>query len=296
MKLPFVTLDVFTHTRFAGNSLAVVFDADALETPAMQKIAREFSHPETVFVLNPQMGGTARARIFTPALEMPFAGHPTVGTAIALALKRNAGSNIVLEEKIGLLKCSVKTEGSDFGRAKFILPSLPAVAGRPAGSALIAAALGVLESDIGFDGHAPSRWSVGNTVNFVPLKNLDAVRRAHIEESAWDAAFDGPHRGLTFVFCGETDDKVNHFHARMFAPRFGVREDPATGSAVAAFAGFCATALALKDDDHRFIIEQGYEMGRPSLIELTLTLRGGTLTTASIGGDAIVVTEGKVET
>ena len=294
MSYPFVTLDVFTTQRFAGNPLAVVFDADGIDDASMQKVAREFSHPETVFVLKPKAGGTAWARIFTPALEMPFAGHPTVGTALALAL-RNGGSNIVLEEKIGLLKCKVETQGKESGRATFELPSLPVAAGAPASNAAIAAALGLDVGDIGFDGHAPSKWSVGNTVNFVPLKNLDAVRRAHIEETAWDAAFDGPHRGLTFLFCGETEDNANHFHARMFAPRFGVREDPATGSAAAAFAGVCATSLGLKDGEHRFVIEQGFEMGRPSLIELTLTLRGGALTTASIGGPAVIVTEGTIE-
>jgi trans-2,3-dihydro-3-hydroxyanthranilate isomerase len=295
MKYPFVTLDVFTTQRFAGNPLAVVFDADGFDDASMQKVAREFSHPETVFVLKPKQGGTAWARIFTPALEMPFAGHPTVGTALALALRRNGGSAIVLEEKIGLLECSVKAQGNDRGHAAFVLPSLPAPAGAPAGNAAIAAALGLSESDIGFDGHAPSKWSVGNTVNFVPLKNIDAVKRSHIEETAWDAAFDGPHRGLTFVFCGETMDKAHHFHARMFAPRFGVREDPATGSAAAAFAGFCAQSLSLKDGGHRFIIEQGYQMGRPSLIELTLTMQGGLLIAASIGGSASVITEGMIE-
>lgn len=294
MKYPFVTLDVFTTRRFAGNPLAVVFDADGIDEASMQRVAREFSHPETVFVLKSSAGGTAWARIFTPALEMPFAGHPTVGTALALAL-RNGGSNIVLEEKIGLLKCKVETQGKDRGRATFELPSLPVAAGPPAGNAAIAAAIGLAASDIGFDGHSPSKWSVGNTVNFVPLRNLDAVRRAHIAETAWDAAFDGPHRGLTFLFCRETEDAAHHFHARMFAPRFGVREDPATGSAVAAFAGFCATSLALNDGEHRFVIEQGFEMGRPSLIELTLTMKDGALTAACIGGPAIIVTEGMIE-
>src|SRR5580698_10874176 len=111
MKYPFVTLDVFTATRFAGNSLGVVFEADGIETAKMQAIAREFGHPETVFVLKPKNAdSTARARIFTPAIEMPFAGHPTIGTALALALRRKAGAAIVLEENIGLLDCHVSVE------------------------------------------------------------------------------------------------------------------------------------------------------------------------------------------
>src|SRR5581483_1139479 len=126
MRYPFVTLDVFTATRFAGNSLGVVFDADGIESAKMQAVAREFGHPETVFVLKPEKAGsTARARIFTPAIEMPFAGHPTVGTAVALALKRKAGPCIVLEENIGPLQCRFNIDDEDHGRASFLLPALP---------------------------------------------------------------------------------------------------------------------------------------------------------------------------
>lgn len=294
MGYAFVTLDVFTGTRFTGNPLAVVFDADGIDDAAMQRVAREFGHPETVFVCKPKAGGTALARIFTPAVELPFAGHPTVGTALALSL-RNGGKRIVLEEKIGLLKCEVEPQGKDKGRATFILPSLPVSGGTPASNAAIAAALGLNADDIGFDGHAPSKWSAGNAFTFVPLKNIDAVKRSHIVDAAWEAAFAANGRSAAYVFCGEAADKASQFHARMFAPHLGVREDPATGSAAAAFAGFCAQSLSLKDGGHRFVIEQGFEMGRPSLIELTLTMNGGALSAASIGGSAIVITEGTIE-
>jgi trans-2,3-dihydro-3-hydroxyanthranilate isomerase len=296
MKLNFVTLDVFTATRFAGNSLAVVFDADGLESARMQPIAREFNHPETVFVLKPKAAdSTAQARIFTPALEMPFAGHPTVGTALALALRRSAGSDIVLEEKIGLLQCRATAEGPDRGRASFIIPVLPSKAGAAASREALAAALGIAIDDIGFDGHEPSKWSAGNTATFVPLRNIDAVRRCRINDAQWDAAFAIGGPSFAFVFCNETEDRANDFHARMFAPAYGVREDPATGSAAAAFVGFCATSLSLRDSEHRFVIEQGFEMGRPSLIELAVTMRGGALVSATVGGPAIIVTEGTIE-
>ena len=296
MKFAFATLDVFTETRFAGNPLAVVFDADGLAPGTMQAVAREFGHPETVFVLKPKAAdSTAQARIFTPAVEMPFAGHPTVGTALALALRRGGGSDIVLEEQIGLLKCRVSADGADRGRASFVLPSLPKPAGTPADRAAIAAALGLKPDDIGFDRHTPSKWSVGNVFTFVPLRDIDAVRRCRVDEARWDTAFESGGRSNAFVFCRETVDAANSFHARMFAPRLGVREDPATGSAAATFAGFCAAELSLGDGEHRFAIEQGFEMGRPSLIELGLTLRGGALATASVGGPAIVVTEGMIE-
>jgi trans-2,3-dihydro-3-hydroxyanthranilate isomerase len=297
MKYPFATLDVFTTTRFAGNPLAVVFDADGLDAATMQIVAREFSHPETVFVQKPKTaGGTAQVRIFTPATEMPFAGHPTVGTALALALRRGAGSSVVLEEKIGPLQCSVAADGADRGRASFVIPALPRQAGAPASRESLAAALGITADDIGYDGHQPTMWSAGNAFVFIPLRNIDAVRRCRIDDARWDAAFDNGGQFLAaFMFSKETEDKANAFHARMFAPRAGVREDPATGSAAAAFAGFCATSLSPSDGEHRFVIEQGFEMGRPSLIELSVTMRGGALTSASVGGPAILVTEGMIE-
>jgi trans-2,3-dihydro-3-hydroxyanthranilate isomerase len=248
-------------------------------------------------VLKPTAAGsTAHARIFTPAMEMPFAGHPTVGTALALALRRGGGNDIVLEEKIGLLKCRVSPEGTDRGRASFIVPALPSAGGAAASREAIAAALGLTADDIGFDHHVPSKWSVGNAFTFVPVRNIDAIRRCRIEDSKWAAAFEHGSRTQAFVFCAETADKANSFHARMFAPGFGVREDPATGSAAAAFAGFCAQSLRLGDGEHRFVIEQGFEMGRPSLIELGVIMRGGVLASATVGGPAIIVTEGTIET
>ncbi len=297
MKLPFATLDVFTDTRFAGNPLGVVLEADGIDGVTMQAIAREFGHPETVFVLKPRLpGSTALARIFTPGIELPFAGHPTVGTALMLALKgRSNNGKVLIEEKIGLLDCTVVVSGRDWGSARFLLPTLPKEAGAPASREAIAAALGLMPADIGFDRFAPAKWSAGNTFTLVPLESADAVRRCRIDDSKWDDAFETDERSFAFVFTRETDDSANDFHARMFAPRAGVPEDPATGSAAGAFAGVCAQALGLADGDHRIVIEQGYEMGRPSLIELQLTMRDGALAAASIGGSAVVVTEGTIE-
>jgi len=296
MKLPFATLDVFTEKRFAGNPLAVVLDADGLETDTMQSIAREFGHPETVFVLKPDnLGSTARVRIFTPGTELAFAGHPTVGTALVLALLgRGDAGNIVLEEKIGVIHCTVSPNG-DRGHARFLLPDLPRGAGSPAPTVAIAAALGLSVNDIGFDRFVPARWSVGNAFTFVPVRNLDVIRRCRVNEAAWDPAFELGGRTSAFVYCGETLDPANQFHARMFAPRLGVAEDPATGSAAAAMAGLLVRTLALDQGEHRFAIEQGHQMGRPSLIELTLTMRSGLLRLATIGGSAVVVTEGTIE-
>lgn len=297
MDYRFATLDVFTGTRFAGNPLAVVFDADPIAPATMQAIAREFGHPETVFVLTPDAASsTAAIRIFTPSLEMPFAGHPTVGSALILALTRGgADGNILLEEKIGLVHCRATPSAKDRGHASFVLPQLPKPAGPPAPAAALAAALGLAEGDIDSDGFAPSCWSAGISFTFVPVRGLDAIRRCRVDLSKWDAAFERSGRTFALVFCRETVDPRHAFHARMFAPRAGVPEDPATGSAAAAFTGLCASALALADGEHRLTVEQGYEMGRPSLLELTLTLRDGSLAAASIGGEAVVVTEGTIE-
>jgi trans-2,3-dihydro-3-hydroxyanthranilate isomerase len=297
MKLPFTTLDVFTDRRFTGNPLAVVFDADALDGATMQSIAREFGHPETVFVLEPEAAGsTARVRIFTPGTEIPFAGHPTVGTSLVLALKgRGRSGKVMLEARIGMLDCTVAPAGRDRGHARFIIPTLPMPGGAASSREAIAAALAIKPDDIGDGGLAPARWSIGNHFTFVPLRSLDAVRRCRIDDLKWDAAFEAGGRSFAYVFCRETADPKHQFHARMFAPRVGVPEDPATGSAAAAFAGLCADKFSLKDGEHRFMIEQGYEMGRPSLIELQLTMQGGRLVSASVGGPAIVATEGTIE-
>ncbi len=293
MKLAFATLDVFTDRRFVGNPLAVVFDADALDDATMQTMAREFGHPETVFLLKPEAGGTARVRIFTPAMELPFAGHPTVGTALLLSLNGHGRTEtIVLEETIGLVRCTVAPDGAERGHARFQLPELPKPAGAAASHQAIAAALSLTPEDIGFDGLDAARWSAGNTFTFVPIRDLDAIRRCKPNDANWDAAFEG--RSAVYVFCRETEDPKNNFHARMFALRLGVTEDPATGSAAAAFTGLAAQALPLGDGEHRLTIEQGYEMGRPSLIELLVTVADAKLTSASIGGSAVIVTEGTI--
>jgi trans-2,3-dihydro-3-hydroxyanthranilate isomerase len=293
MKLAFATLDVFTERRFTGNALAVVFDADGVDDTRMQAIAREFGHPETVFVLKPAAEGTARLRIFTPAMELPFAGHPTVGTAVMLALKGlGKGGTIVLEENIGPVTCTATAAGGG-GRARFLLPGMPTPAGAAANNEAIAAAIALSPADIGLEKLQPSRWSLGNTFTFVPVRGLDAIRRCRPDNTNWDRAFEG--RSAAYVFCRETVEPGSSIHARMFALRLGVVEDPATGSAAAAFSGLAAQALDLADGEHRLVIEQGYEMGRPSQIELLMTIRNGALSSAYIGGSAVVVTEGIID-
>jgi len=289
MRRRFATLDVFTDRRFAGNPLAVVLDAEALDPAAMQAIAREFNHPETVFVFAPaDPAHRARVRIFTPARELPFAGHPTVGTAVLLGA-RDGGRDLVLEEGIGAVRCTLESMRGGGGSARFTIPQLPTEVGPTADVAAIAAALSLVPEDIG-EGR-PARWSAGIPLTFVPIVSLAAIARCRPDLAKFDAAFGAG--AAVYAFCNETAEAGHHFHARMFAPGMGVPEDPATGSAAAAFAGVLARRLS--DGVHALTIEQGYEMGRPSLIRLTAEVAGGRLVSASIGGDAVIVTEGTIE-
>jgi trans-2,3-dihydro-3-hydroxyanthranilate isomerase len=244
--------------------------------------------------LRREVGHRARLRIFTPAPELPFAGHPTVGTAVLIGLRDGAasGSEFVLEEDIELVLCNIESRSLAHGSARFTIPQLPVAAGSVPDDATIAAALGLAPSDIGFAAFRPARWSAGIPITFVPIAGLRAIGECQPDPGKLVAAL-----GVdpVYLFCGEPVEAGHAFHARMFAPALGVREDPATGAAAAAFAGLLAAHGGLADGEHAIAIEQGYEMGRPSLIRLVATLAGGKLIAASIGGGAIIVTEGSIE-
>jgi trans-2,3-dihydro-3-hydroxyanthranilate isomerase len=263
----------------------------------MQAIAREFNLSETVFVQPPESKAhRAKLRIFTPGRELPFAGHPTVGTAVLLA-RLGGGSatrDFLLEEKIGLVPCRVRSTGSDSGHATFDIPRLPAEEGTAPDNATVAAALGLSATDIGFEKFVPQRWSAGNPFTVVPVRGLDPMARCRPDMAHFEKAFGGGF-AAPFIVCAETAERGNMFHARMFAPGVGVAEDPATGSAAAAFAGYLAAHGGYRDGGHLIRVEQGYEMGRPSVMELTLKIASGKLTGATIGGSAVVVTEGTIE-
>jgi trans-2,3-dihydro-3-hydroxyanthranilate isomerase len=293
----FVTLDVFTERRFAGNPLAVMLDSEGLDDAAMQTLAREFNLSETVFVLPPDDARhRAKLRIFTPGRELPFAGHPTVGTAVLLALRdpsRADAQAFGLEERVGTVPCVVQTAGEDRGYARFRLPRLPeALAGGPE-PVEAAWALGLDPGAIGFDRHAPSRHSAGVPYDFVPVASRAAVTEASPVAEKFVQTFGGEHPSC-YVYCRETAAAGHHFHARMFAPGLGIAEDPATGSAVAAFAGVLMQFEALGDGEHSLVIEQGYAMGRPSEIALQIVIRDGALVSGEIGGSAVLVSEGEI--
>src|SRR5690606_34162561 len=241
-------------------------------------------------------------RIFTPKREMPFAGHPTVGTAVLLAHDRHPAEEggeerdavVILEEQVGPVRCGVILR-KGAGHAVFDVPILPEKAGEPAPDETIAAALGLLPSEIGFENHRPSVYGAGNAFTFVPLRNLEVIGRAAAQPALWGEAFEA--RGTTgvFLYTRETMAVARQFHARMFAPGAGIGEDPATGSAVAAFAGIVHLFDASPNGNHHFVVEQGFEMGRPSLIALEMDIEGAALNAVRIGGDAVIVERGTLE-
>lgn len=297
MRRRFVTLDVFTDRPFAGNPLAVVLDPEGLDDSAMQRIAREFNLSETVFVWPPEdPRHRASLRIFTPVRELPFAGHPTVGTAILLALRQGTGADAQafgLEERIGTVPCVVATEGEDRGHARFRLPLLPEALEDAPDPMLAGWGLGLDPAVIGFDRHVPSRHSAGVPYDFVPVSSLETLAQAKPAGEAFFKAFGGNHPAV-YVYTRQNGGTGQRFRARMFAPGMGIAEDPATGSAAAAFAGVLMQCEPLGDGEHAVVVEQGYEMDRPSEIELQVTIRGGILASAEIGGSAVIVSEGEI--
>ena len=302
MTRRFHTFDVFTDTKYEGNPLAIVPEADGLDGEDMQCIAREFNLSETVFILPPQnKAHSARVRIFTPGRELPFAGHPTVGAAIFLGLQKVEDSNleddliIVLEEGVGPVRIGVRLRPGKAPFAELDVPVMPQDVGKAAPIDRLAAALGLAPNDIGFENHVATRYSSGVPFTFVPVRDLDAIGRAAAQIQHWGEAFGTHDHPNAFLYCRQTIHNEAAFHARMFAPTMGIPEDPATGSAAAALAGVVAHFDEPRDGLHSGVIEQGFEMGRPSNIYQELEVESGKLCKVRIGGHAVRVMEGAIE-
>ncbi|MCG7391652.1 PhzF family phenazine biosynthesis protein [Microvirga sp. ACRRW] len=299
MNRRFITLDVFTSERFAGNPLAVVLDSEGLDDAGMQTIAKEFNLSETVFVFPPEdPHQRADIRIFTSKRELPFAGHPTVGTALLLALLDQKGEPgavaFGLKEKVGIVPCVAEVKDGVSGTARFRLPRLPFSWGEGKESTDCAWALGLDPKEIGFERHVPSRHSAGVAYDLVPVASLDALERAYPKGEAFDKAFSDSDHPAAYVYTRMPQAEGLRFRARMFGLGMGIMEDPATGSAAAAFAGALMQCEPLGDGEHNIVIEQGVEMGRPSEIRLQMTIKNGALVSAEIGGGAVMVTRGEI--
>ncbi len=292
----FHIMDVFTKVNFTGNQLAVVLDADDIPDDRMQKIAREFNFPETTFVRTPKDAGhTAELRIFTPAKEIPFAGHPTIGTAIVLAHRQPGNSTdvkITLEEQLGLVPAEVTKGANNTGYASFTAPATPDAPRPAAGTDVIADMLSIDGAVVGFVDHVPQFVQAGNDWLFVPLNSIEAVGKAQVDMSHWAAAKAGQDIVGVYVYCRGGVEDGSAFHARMFAPEFGVPEDPATGSAAAAFPGQIIPCDPPGDGTHQWRVEQGYEMGRPSQIDLSADVAGGDITAVRVAGHAVQTATG----
>lgn len=302
MALQYHVLDVFTHEPLTGNPLAVVLGADGLDGTRMQAIARELNLSETVFVLPPRNPAhSAKVRIFTPGTEVPFAGHPTIGTAVLLAMNKlgqvtsEQDAIIVLEEEIGPVRVGVRLDPNAPAFAEFDAPKLPEDAGAPAPEDRIAAALGLAPSEIGFENHHPSRFSAGLPYTFVPVEGLETICRARIVHGYWQEGFRGDGMGAAYLYCRETVRLRSSFHARMFAPQVGVPEDPATGSAAAAFAGVINRFDRPADGIYRAVIEQGFEIHRPSEIMLEMEIGGRQIQNVRIGGHVVHIMRGTID-
>ena len=284
--------DVFTDRAFAGNPLAVVMSAEGLSTDDMQSIAREFNLSETSFVLpSEDSANTARVRIFTPAYEMPFAGHPTVGTAIAIAKARKLTGALHLELKAGLFPVKIDMDrAAPF--AQFENPNPPREQGGAPVAALIERALNLPEGAVDRGAHRPRR--IGAGVNFIYAKAaLENVRSASLDNAGWNAlGLEETVGVLLYAEGGEAGDAS--YHVRMFAPSAGVAEDPATGSAACALPGQVALSQKLDPGPHSWLVEQGFEMGRPSRIHVDFEAADGTPGRVSIGGSAAAVAKGQL--
>ena len=305
MSRRYAIYDVFTGTRLAGNPLAIVFDADDLDDGAMQRIAGEFNLSETVFVRRAENPAhTARLRIFTPGRELPFAGHPTVGAAVAIAEAGagEAGADprdqvSVLEENVGPVRCAVQLGGRKAAFAEFDLPRMSVRLDAAFDRQALADAFSLKPGQIGFENHVPSLWSAGVAFVMVPVHDLAAAAAVEFDPALWErcAPFAEGRIASAYLYCRGGVNHTAKFHARMFAPDMGIAEDPATGSAVAAMSGAIHLFDRLVDGHHPVLIEQGVEMGRPSLIHLHLDVSGGAIARARIGGEAVRVASGTLD-
>lgn len=300
MHLQFETVDVFTSDQFSGNPLAVVLNAQGLSTPRMQAIAAEFNLAETTFVLPPKDAAhTAQVRIFTPRDEMPFAGHPNVGTAFVLARagmsygRTIAGDRVMFEEEAGLVAITLLKDGAAVVGARLASPQ-PLTVGAEIAPELIASACGVSVDDIETRNHLPCIASCGAAFILAELKSRKALAAASSRPDVF-AGEVASHPATSILIYTEVDEDNIDIRARMFAPQHGIPEDPATGSANVALIGLLAKLRSEPDLELSKRIAQGVEMGRPSLLQAHAEKRGGVVAATYIGGRCVPVMSGSIE-
>ena len=297
----YYTTDVFTSRRFGGNQLAVLPNADGLTTEQMQAITREFNYSESTFVLpaaDPRH--TRRVRIFTPASELPFAGHPTVGTAHVLAAIGEIAltgdeTRVVLEEGVGPVPVLIRARDGQPVFCQLTAAQPPEVGPPLPDRAGLASVLSLEEQDLLDGAYHPQTVSCGIPFALVPLRNRDAVRRARIRTEPWERMLAGTPGANIMLFAFDPESPEHDVRARMYGPGVAVAEDPATGSACAALGGYLGARAKETEGTLRWVVEQGYEMGRPSLLEIEVEKRGGRVDVIRVGGASVMVCQGTIE-
>ena len=296
MQRRYVTVDVFTDRAFGGNQLAVVLDAQGLSTAQMQAIAVEFNYAETTFVLPPRdAANDAQVRIFTVTSELPFAGHPNVGTAFVLAKEAaKPPARLKFEEGAGLVPLEVLTQGGKVVGAELTAPQ-PLKRMTEASAEQAAACISLSAADIRTDRQAPQIISVGMPFLVTELTSREALRKAKPNADAFARVF--PVDGAFAIYFYTRDvppgEKPCDLQARMFFPALsGLTEDPATGSATVALAALLADLDPARDGELRLRIGQGFDMGRPSVLLTRVVKQGGKIITAHVGGGCVTMMEG----
>jgi len=300
VQLDFETVDVFTDRRFGGNPLAVITDARGLSTDQMQAIAAEFNLAETTFVLPPESPAhTARVRIFTPRAELPFAGHPNVGTAFVLARRDRVfgravtGDRLIFEETAGLVPMELQRRDGVVVGARLRAPAALSLGG-DVSPELVAAACGLGLEWIARSAHAPCIASCGTPFIFAELESRDALRAATPRADVF--ARDIPREHATGIHLWVRGEEAGaEIQTRMFAPMHGIAEDPATGSANVALAGLLAQAEPARDLRLELRLGQGVDMGRPSLMLARADKTAGHVTATYIGGACVPVLRGAID-
>ena len=298
MKLRFITADVFTDRPFSGNPLAVVPDARGIPEELYLSIAREFNYSETTFVLPPDNPAhTRRVRIFTPGGELPFAGHPTIGTAVVLAsigeiALAGEATGIVLEEAVGPVSVTIRARGTVATGAQLTVAKLPEIGPPPPPRTTLAELLSLEPAQLQGGTNGPQAVSCGVPYLIVPLKDRAAVAAAQLRMDLWESTLKRYWAPEVMIVAKEGELEGSDLHARVFVPGMSIPEDPATGAAAASLAGYLAAREPAPNGTFRWMMEQGFEMGRPSLLDLEADKREGAVVAVRVGGDAVIVSEG----
>ena len=296
MKYHYFICDVFTEQRFGGNQLAVLPDAQKLSDWQMQQVAREFNFSETAFVLPAESGHTRKVRIFTPTTEIPFAGHPNIGTAFVLAetgaLGKEIPDTVLFEEKAGLVSIEIQANLDSPTSFELKAPQVLTLQEFPAIRS-VAKALSLRENEIVVTTHAPTVASVGLPFLFVEVLDLSVLSQVRIDMAGFDRLLvEGavPYVHVYTPKTGSTD-----IQARVFAPLDGVAEDPATGSANCALAALLSHYRSERDGEFSWCVFQGIELGRPSTLRIRARKENGCVVGSWVGGTCVMVSEGWID-